>query len=260
MTQNFLVLRDIGLRIEQIYSLEFIHYQEFNGAQSNMNQNDCMQCLDSQTFFLEDIIHCKLFDTLQAEKMKALPEDANFQEALFFWEYFDEEYNPSFDTIITILFSFNLNLSLVNMMCLNFERRLESTSKKNIVALAKVISEENIQLLFFVIKRTLKFLGAPKANDSVEYEKNLLTKNCQKRLLGYDTDKDITLEALEGEFKGIKNSKESILYLLRLCHNVLCLYYEIGKKFQNVAILLYHFLSYAAEVEKSILLPLKTLR
>lgn len=64
------------------------------------------------------------------------------------------------------------------MMCLNFERRLESTSKKNIVALAKVISEENIQLLFFVIKRTLKFLGAPKANDSVEYEKNLLTKNC----------------------------------------------------------------------------------
>jgi hypothetical protein len=26
MTQNFLVLRDIGLRIEQIYSMEFIHY------------------------------------------------------------------------------------------------------------------------------------------------------------------------------------------------------------------------------------------
>ena len=68
------------------------------------------------------------------------------------------------------------------MMCINFERRLESTSKKNIVALAKVISEENIQLLFFVIKRTLKFLEIENVNDSEKYERKSLMKKSLKRL------------------------------------------------------------------------------
>ena len=102
-----------------------------------------------------------------------------------------------------------------------------------------------------MIKRTLKFIEAEKINGNAPYQKKKLTMNFLRRLQKISDDEEIPLETLECEFKGIKNSKDSILYLLKLCYNVLDLYFEIGKKFQNVAILLYHFLTHVNEVEKN---------
>ena len=46
--QNVLVIRDIGLRFEQIYSMEFVKYLEFNGTKCTMTLGDSLVLLNEK--------------------------------------------------------------------------------------------------------------------------------------------------------------------------------------------------------------------